>query len=662
MSIATSTPPRIGAGPHTFRMLVCLDRSPCSEACLPYAVSLATTFGSDITLVHVMQPRNGHGDRTPRTRWAGRSRGKKRAHTSSGSDRRPRKRWGAPSTSGSSKVIRPSASSALARELGADLTVLGSHGEGGVTAWNLGSTVQQVLAMTRGSVFIAHSSPAAPSVALPKRILVPLDGSLRTESVLPTAARIARAYGAEILLVHVVQAPIASSVLRAGAELELAHGPRRAARIQRQAVPAESPRSARTRSPRGAHAGRSTCRTSGSACSRSRSRSTSISSWSRLTASRAIRRDRSAASRRTCSRTRTCPCSSSRTSRESRGRAPERRRRPARAAAPRELSARGGVSAAPNTALRADAGRPPGLDADARALAETQRDLERTTTAVARSPVPSPVARALERAQKRLAATHTGDAALPKAAEWFLDNYYLIRRVARQVDEELPQGFVRHLPRLASGPSKGVARIEVLARGAGRAERIELDVGALRRFVDAYQEVSPLTIAELWALPTMLRASVLRHLLGFLERLARPPSAARIRATTGVAALPRSIPAPAWSAPSARCACSTRSTGRRSSRRPVGSRPSCATIRRGVYAPDGLRDLRLVPQGRRGARLGDRPRRAGGGGARHRARARAPRRTSAAATSATTSSTAADARWSSGSAIARSGSSACGER
>jgi nucleotide-binding universal stress UspA family protein len=71
-------------------------------------------------------------------------------------------------------------------------------------------------------VFIAHSSPVAPSVAIPKRILVPLDGSLRTESVLPTAARIARAYGAEVVLVHVVQAPIASSVLRAGAELELA--------------------------------------------------------------------------------------------------------------------------------------------------------------------------------------------------------------------------------------------------------------------------------------------------------------------------------------------------------------------------------------------------------------------------------------------------------
>jgi nucleotide-binding universal stress UspA family protein len=110
----------------------------------------------------------------------------------------------------------------LAREISADLTVLGSHGEGGVTAWNLGSTVQQVLAVARGSVFVAHSSTVAPTVVSPRRILVPLDGSLRTESVLPTACRLASAYGAALLLVHVVQELPPSSVLRAAEDLELA--------------------------------------------------------------------------------------------------------------------------------------------------------------------------------------------------------------------------------------------------------------------------------------------------------------------------------------------------------------------------------------------------------------------------------------------------------
>jgi nucleotide-binding universal stress UspA family protein len=222
MSIATSTPPRIDGGPHTFRMLVCLDRSPSSAVCLPYAVSIARTFGSDITLVHVMEPRDG--DDGPHTtdaldweisRQEARAYLERLGQEASRELGRPvdiRLEQGHPAE----RIV------GLARELDADLTVLGSHGEGGVTAWNLGTTVQQVLAMTRGSVFIAHSTSVAPSVAIPKRILVPLDGSLRTESVLPTAVRIARAYGAEILLVHIVQAPLASSVLRAGAELELA--------------------------------------------------------------------------------------------------------------------------------------------------------------------------------------------------------------------------------------------------------------------------------------------------------------------------------------------------------------------------------------------------------------------------------------------------------
>ncbi|MGO9837707.1 MAG: GH36-type glycosyl hydrolase domain-containing protein [Polyangiaceae bacterium] len=161
------------------------------------------------------------------------------------------------------------------------------------------------------------------------------------------------------------------------------------------------------------------------------------------------------------------------------------------------------------------------LETEARALAETQQRIERAAL-IGRVFEPAPVARALEHAEKHLASRFSGDTTLPKAAEWFLDNYYLIRRVARQIAEELPRGFVRHLPRLASGPSKGIPRIDALARVIVVRSGIELDVPALRRFVETYQEVSPLTIAELWALPTMLRTCVLQHLLHFLDELEIP--------------------------------------------------------------------------------------------------------------------------------------------
>ncbi len=166
------------------------------------------------------------------------------------------------------------------------------------------------------------------------------------------------------------------------------------------------------------------------------------------------------------------------------------------------------------------------LENDARALAQEHPDLEGPRARRWRSADSSfdlPLfGAALAQAERHLSSSNLEDAAVLKAAEWFLDNHYLVRRVARQVAEELPRGFVRRLPRLASGRAKGFRRIDVLAREVIARSGIEPDREALLQFIHAYQEVSPLTIAELWALPTMLRAAVLRGLLTFLSKLIGP--------------------------------------------------------------------------------------------------------------------------------------------
>ncbi len=182
------------------------------------------------------------------------------------------------------------------------------------------------------------------------------------------------------------------------------------------------------------------------------------------------------------------------------------------------------MTAAATAASEDDIAKATALGTEARALAESLRDLRRAEPAITRflELSPSPIARALERARKYFASGHFEDATLQKAAEWFLDNYYLVRRVARQVEQDLPSGFLERLPRLASGPAEGVARVDVLARALVVRSSIEIDVSAVETFVRAYQSVSPLTIAELWALPTMLRVSVLHGLLHFLEKLDVP--------------------------------------------------------------------------------------------------------------------------------------------
>jgi nucleotide-binding universal stress UspA family protein len=211
--------------PRTHRILVCVDLSTLSEVCVPHAVSIAKTFGSDIYLVHVMEPRHEHigQQRSDAVGWEI-TRQEAQAYLERLGDRVSRAvgyRVGTRLEQGRPAERLVDLAREL-RELRVDLSVLASRGEGGGSSVALGSTVQQVLSLAQSSVYIVHSSTDAPVAVAPKRIVVPLDGSPRSESVLPAVARIAVTFGAEILLVHIVQEPLASALLRDPRDMALA--------------------------------------------------------------------------------------------------------------------------------------------------------------------------------------------------------------------------------------------------------------------------------------------------------------------------------------------------------------------------------------------------------------------------------------------------------
>lgn len=102
----------------------------------------------------------------------------------------------------------------VAQSSAAQLVVLSSHGAGGLNAWNLNSVAFKVLQRCGASLLLVRSyrAPALVEGADPepehyRRILVPLDGSLRAEHVLPTANALAERHGATLLLAHVVGVP-----------------------------------------------------------------------------------------------------------------------------------------------------------------------------------------------------------------------------------------------------------------------------------------------------------------------------------------------------------------------------------------------------------------------------------------------------------------------
>jgi len=92
---------------------------------------------------------------------------------------------------------------------GADLTVLASHGEHGRSEWTLSSTARKLVDAVPGSLLLVPADGARRegSAVGYRRIMVPLDGSARAESVLPIATRLAKAHDAELLIAHVTPAP-----------------------------------------------------------------------------------------------------------------------------------------------------------------------------------------------------------------------------------------------------------------------------------------------------------------------------------------------------------------------------------------------------------------------------------------------------------------------
>ncbi len=109
------------------------------------------------------------------------------------------------------------------------------------------------------------------------------------------------------------------------------------------------------------------------------------------------------------------------------------------------------------------------------------------------------------------------------AAEWLLDNYHLVASEIRDVRQNLPRGYYRELPKLATRQLRGDARVYALAVELVRHSDSRLDRQQLFRFLNSYQTVAPLTIGELWAWPSMLKLALIEN----LRRLAEEATGAR---------------------------------------------------------------------------------------------------------------------------------------
>lgn len=182
-------------------MVACVDMLPASRKVIPHALAIARALGGELTLVEVIRARASNYSPVDPVEWDI-HRNKAQAHIKLLADEHERVV--------ATQVLVGDAAEQICncvRENAATLTALCTHGDGDAEEWNLGNTAQRVAGAAPGSVLLVPASVSKERVVEYARILVPLDGSLRAESVLPAAIRIAKAHGAELLLVHAIQEP-----------------------------------------------------------------------------------------------------------------------------------------------------------------------------------------------------------------------------------------------------------------------------------------------------------------------------------------------------------------------------------------------------------------------------------------------------------------------
>ncbi|MBN1192752.1 MAG: hypothetical protein JXA36_03545 [Coriobacteriia bacterium] len=160
------------------------------------------------------------------------------------------------------------------------------------------------------------------------------------------------------------------------------------------------------------------------------------------------------------------------------------------------------------------------LAASARALAMNQRWTY--TPSRARTPLLGMVDRAesdLAAVYRILAADVRKDIPIAPAAEWLLDNFYLIDEQIRLVREDLPADYSSELPRLEEGPFAKHPRVFEAAIDLIIHTDSRIDRDGLGLFIMAYQDVSPLLIGEVWAVPIMLRIALVENLRRLAQRI-----------------------------------------------------------------------------------------------------------------------------------------------
>lgn len=105
------------------------------------------------------------------------------------------------------------------------------------------------------------------------------------------------------------------------------------------------------------------------------------------------------------------------------------------------------------------------------------------------------------------------------AAEWLLDNFYIIEEQVKSIRKDLTKKRYSNVPVLEKGPLKGYTRVHNLALELVSHTDGKIDDNVLINYIKAYQEHYTLTNKELWLLSIMIRIALIEKLRYICEKI-----------------------------------------------------------------------------------------------------------------------------------------------
>ncbi|MDD3168974.1 MAG: glycosyl transferase, partial [Eubacteriales bacterium] len=108
---------------------------------------------------------------------------------------------------------------------------------------------------------------------------------------------------------------------------------------------------------------------------------------------------------------------------------------------------------------------------------------------------------------------------VPPAAEWLLDNFYIVEEQVKCIRRDLTKKEYYNLPVLRKGPFKGYTRILAIAMELVSHTDGQIEINTLLNYLEAYQSHTVLLEREIGIIPVMIKLALIENIRMISEKI-----------------------------------------------------------------------------------------------------------------------------------------------